>query len=1033
MLRLSRFPLKLLVSFFLLTFSTLLFADDNKRSLEHADYDHWNTLSGSQISSDGNWIMYSIVSGDPDSDTQLVIQENGNEKRFVIQRGRSARFTMDSKYAIYEVAPDPKQVKKLKKEKANPKMIPTARMELLDLATGESVSVSRVKSFATPDESSEWLAYLLDKPQDESGAKEQKSAVKETYRVTPNGLQRPQKPQKLKKRPGQEQKPTEEKTSESNSNEFEKPQNNENPDKKKSSDKEKQAGTVLVVRNLASGIERRFPNVTRFQFSKQGDSLAFVTSVKQNADEESDSFTDGVHVLSLGKQSVTQIISGVGNYRNLAFSDSGKDLVFITDKDDYESETSSWSVYHWKRGLKAAKKVASEESEGIAKGWWISPNSNCFFSDDTRRLFFETAPIPEAVIDERKGKKEDAENDEEEKNAQLDVWHWQDPLLQPQQLLQAEQEKRRSYVATYNLRRKKIIQLADREYPTVLIDPRSKSDIAVGFTNLPYRKMMSWDIPGFQDSYLVDLKTGERSTILEKSKSSARLSPHGKFATWFDAETKKWFAASTGDDRTPVEISKGINFPLQDELHDTPSLPGAYGSGGWLDNDAGFLIYDRFDIWQVDPTGSEPPVCLTEGVGRNNHLRFRIIRLDLDEPSIDPKQPWLLSAFNEKTKASGFYRLVEKAVEGESKLHSLLMLDESLGRLTKAENTDDLMFTRSTFQKFPDIWTSTTEFKKVQRISDSNPQQENYLWGTSELVHWTATDGQELDGILYKPENFDPNEKYPLMVYFYERNSDTLHRYYTPAAGRSIINHSFYVSRGYVVFVPDIPYKTGEPGPSAANAVLPGTQSIIDMGFIDEKRVGMQGHSWGGYQTAYLVTQTDMFACAESGAPVSNMTSAYGGIRWGSGMSRMFQYERTQSRIGETLWEAREKYIANSPLFYADKINTPLLILHNDEDGAVPWYQGIELFVALRRLEKPAWLLNYNGNPHWVMGQENRRDFAIRMQQFFDHYLKGEPEPEWMAFGVPAVDKGEKKMGLELLEPKKESKGSKELESESND
>jgi dipeptidyl aminopeptidase/acylaminoacyl peptidase len=266
------------------------------------------------------------------------------------------------------------------------------------------------------------------------------------------------------------------------------------------------------------------------------------------------------------------------------------------------------------------------------------------------------------------------------------------------------------------------------------------------------------------------------------------------------------------------------------------------------------------------------------------------------------------------------------------------------------------------------------------------------------------------------------------MVYFYERNSDNLHSYYTPAAGRSIINHSFYVSRGYVLFIPDIPYKTGEPGPSAANSIIPGVKHLVDQGFINEKKIGMQGHSWGGYQTAYLVTQTDMFACAESGAPVSNMTSAYGGIRWSSGMSRMFQYERTQSRIGEDLWTARDKYIANSPVFFADKINTPLLILHNDEDGAVPWYQGIELFVALRRLEKRAWLLNYNGQPHWVMKDENRRDFATRMQQFFDHYLMDAPEPEWMAYGVPGVDKG-KKFGLDLLEPEKEKSESKEAKS----
>ena len=268
------------------------------------------------------------------------------------------------------------------------------------------------------------------------------------------------------------------------------------------------------------------------------------------------------------------------------------------------------------------------------------------------------------------------------------------------------------------------------------------------------------------------------------------------------------------------------------------------------------------------------------------------------------------------------------------------MLDESLGRLNKAEQSDDLLFTRSTFRMYPDLWTSTLDVKSIYRISDANPQQDEYRWGTAELVKWNGKDGQPLEGLLYKPDGFDPDKQYPLMVYFYERNSDNLHRYYVPEAGRSIINFSFYVSRGYVVFVPDIPYRTGEPGPSAANSVLPGVEHLIEQGFIDKAKIGMQGHSWGGYQTAYLVTQTDMFACAESGAPVSNMTSAYGGIRWSSGMSRMFQYEKTQSRIGGNLWDARQKYIDNSPVFFADKINTPLLILHNDQDGAVPWYQG---------------------------------------------------------------------------------------------
>ncbi|MGI9515947.1 MAG: alpha/beta hydrolase family protein, partial [Pirellulaceae bacterium] len=431
-------------------------------------------------------------------------------------------------------------------------------------------------------------------------------------------------------------------------------------------------------------------------------------------------------------------------------------------------------------------------------------------------------------------------------------------------------------------------------------------------------------------------------------------------------------------------------------------------------------VYDRWDIWQVDPSGEDDPVCLTAGQGREDEIRFRYVRLDPEQRTVDPEQPLVLSARDHETKASGYYQWTAAAGDdADPELEQLISLDESVAGLRKAKESDAVMFTRSTFQRCPDIWASTLEFDQLRRISRINPQQGDYLWGTAELVRWNADDGQQLDGVLYKPENFDPDKKYPLLVYFYERNSDNLHNYSTPAAGRSIISFSFYVSRGYVLFIPDIPYKVGEPGPSAANSVLPGVRHIVDQGFIDEERIGMQGHSWGGYQTAYLVTVTDMFACAESGAPVSNMTSAYGGIRWGTGMSRMFQYEKTQSRIGGTLWEARDKYIANSPLFFVDKINTPLLILHNDQDTAVPWYQGIELFVALRRLEKPAWMLNYNGDPHWVMSDENRMDFAKRMQQFFDHYLKGDPMPVWMADGVPAVDKGEK-FGFEYVEEEEE-------------
>ena len=369
------------------------------------------------------------------------------------------------------------------------------------------------------------------------------------------------------------------------------------------------------------------------------------------------------------------------------------------------------------------------------------------------------------------------------------------------------------------------------------------------------------------------------------------------------------------------------------------------------------------------------------------------------------------AAFNFTTKQDGYYC---DRLGRNDRPKRLVMGDFDLSSPTKAEDADVVIFTRQTFTEFPDLWTSNSDFSGMTRLSDANPQQSEYCWGTAELVEWTSNDGASLQGILYKPDGFDPTQKYPMMVYFYERMSDRLHRYTVPAAGGSSINYAFYVSRGYVLFIPDIPYEIGHPGESALDAVVPGVLSVVNQGFINTDKIGVQGHSWGGYQIAHMVTRTNLFAAAEAGAPVVNMTSAYGGIRWGSGMVRQFQYERTQSRIGGSLWERPLEFIENSPLFQADKIQTPLLMLHNDKDGAVPWYQGIEMFSAMRRLGKPTWMLNYNGEAHGLRKEHNQKDWAIRMQQFFDHYLMDAPPAVWMVHGVPAVLKG-KTLGLELV------------------
>jgi dipeptidyl aminopeptidase/acylaminoacyl peptidase len=333
------------------------------------------------------------------------------------------------------------------------------------------------------------------------------------------------------------------------------------------------------------------------------------------------------------------------------------------------------------------------------------------------------------------------------------------------------------------------------------------------------------------------------------------------------------------------------------------------------------------------------------------------------------------------------------------------MLDKALRGVTKAKKADRLVFTLSRFDEFPNLWVSDGNFGNMQKVSDANPQQAEYVWGKSEIVEYINADGIKLRAILTKPDNFDPAKKYPMMVYIYEGLTQNLHNYSAPNVGTSV-NVTRYVSNGYVVLQPDIIYKTGFPGEAAEKCVIPAVTSVVAQGYIDPKRIGIQGHSWGGYQITHMITRTNIFAAVQAGASVSNMISAYGGIRWGSGMVRQFQYEKTQSRIGAPPWDKTLEFIENSPIFWVEKVNTPYLTIHNDADDAVPWYQGIEFFTALRRLGKEAYFFNYNGELHGLRNRDNQKHWTVHQDEFFDHFLLGKPKPEWMDKGVSFLERG---------------------------
>lgn len=613
----------------------------------------------------------------------------------------------------------------------------------------------------------------------------------------------------------------------------------------------------------------------------------------------------------------------------------------------------------------------------------MSPHGKVWFSRNGERLFFGTAPIPlpkdTGIVDFEVAK--------------VDVWNYKDDFLQPMQLKNVDKELKRSYAAVYYPATEKIIQLADKDMETLSAADEGNSQYALGHSDKGQRIAMQWTGHTTKTAYLVNVNDGSRKILKEHLDSISTISPDGRYILWYDLQQKQWFTYenATGITRN---ISAGITTALYEEDDDHPDAPGPYGIAGWQLKDENVYIYDRYDIWQLDPVAKRAPVMITKGVGRAQRLRFRYIRLNKEERFLNPGEQWLLETFNDVTKENGFYTL-RKAT-----LRKSIMGPYSFSAPVKAKNAADLIYTKGSYVLSPDL------YKDEIRLSHINPQQAAYNWGTASLFKWTAYDGKPAEGILYKPEDFDSTKKYPVLLYFYEKLTDDLYNYIPPAPTPSRLNISFFVSRGYLILAPDISYENGYPGRSAYNYVVSGARALAANSWADSTRMGIQGQSWGGYQVAYLITRTNLFKAAWAGAPVANMTSAYGGIRWETGMNRQFQYERSQSRIGATLWEKPELYIENSPLFQLPNVHTPLAIMSNDADGAVPWYQGIELFTGLRRLGKPVWLLNYNNEAHNLILRQNRKDIQRREQQFFDYFLKDAPAPEWLNSGIPATEKG---------------------------
>lgn len=505
----------------------------------------------------------------------------------------------------------------------------------------------------------------------------------------------------------------------------------------------------------------------------------------------------------------------------------------------------------------------------------------------------------------------------------------------------------------------------------------------IAFDATPWYKESDWTMSPNDDVYYIGMN-GEKKKLASHGKYGLSWSPDGTKVLLYDPALKAWrlIDMATGNDR---DLTTGkLPYPVYEEDHDYSFDASPYGVAYWNPDNHTVTIYDRYDLWSLDLKGKKAPVCLTQGKGRKEQITFRKA-----EHPISSTDKLYLEGFDERSKTKGLYLLAGKNLCD--------MAVDSQSNLVVKANTDNckvVLWTKENYGE-RDFWVSDLTLRNPKRVTDSNPQVKDINWGTTRLYTWTNLEGKKNEGILFLPENYRKGQSYPVIVLFYEKMSQGLNSYRLPEYSSATIDIPWFVSNGYIIFCPDISYRIGAPYESCYNAVISGVEQLVKDGIADKERIGINGHSWGGTQTAWLVTRTNIFKCASPCSAVTDQVADYLMLR-GTGQPNMYFEEDAQGRLGKTLWEDRELYLENSPVMHADKIHTPLLIFHGEKDTSVRIYQGMALYFAMRRLGRPAWLLNYRDVGHQMGGDVECRDFMQRLIGFFDYYLKDAPMPEWM-------------------------------------
>jgi len=948
-------------------------APSSPRPIELQDILDWKRITGGVLSDDGRWFAYRLSPTEGNSDLVVRSTVDDTEHRFAIGEvagggfgGSSGlEFSDDSRWVAFTIYPTVEEGEQAGRQRQPAR----SKVGLLDLSTGEMTEVEEVRAFAFAGERSGWIAMQRYPAAAATGG----GAGGGTAGAGAPGGGR--------------------------------------------NGEDRARGADLILQELATGLRQNMGNVAEFAFDESGRWLAWVVDAEGRAG-------NGIQLRDMESGVIRVLESDEARYSRLSWAEDAVALSALKGTDDEDFEDPLYSVVGWTgfgaRNGPGQVTFDPVSVEGFPEGMTVSPNYTPRWSEALDAVFFGIHPVEmtEAAkakaagggeveegepgedvegrdqgAEERPARSSEEEIDEDLK-PKLVLWHWKEPRLQAMQQVQAPRDRNFSYLSVYWPDEDRFVRLADDDVDTVT--PAGRGPWAVGYDDGAYELMSNLDGRSFQDVYAIDMRTGEREMILEKVRWSYDISPDGTRFLYYRDGDFHIVELATGQDRN---ITAGVPTSFIDTEDDHNIVDPPVSPRGWTEDSRNVLLYDNWDIWRVGVQGDEGTNLTVNG--KADQVRYGYpIQFDPDEEDgIDLSDPIYFRMYGEWTKKSGYGLLTR----GRPGVEVLAYDDVSYGGLMKAEDEDTYLVSWSTVQEYPDYHVTDARLRDPRQITDGFPEQSEYLWSDgSVLLDYESEKGDRLQGALFLPANYEEGKSYPTIVYIYEKLSQGLNGYTFPSANG--FNAAVYTSNGYAVLMPDITYRVNDPGMSAVWCVLPALDAAIDTGVVDPERVGIHGHSWGGYQTAFLVTQTDAFAAAVAGAPLTNMISMYASIYWNSGSADGAIFESSQGRFLGGPWDHIEAYSRNSPVYHAENITTPVLLLHNDEDGAVDWNQGIEYFNTLRRLRKPIVMLQYVGENHGLREPANRKDYTIRQKEFWDHFLKGAPAPAWWTEGVPYLE-----------------------------